>query len=135
LKALIVEDDPDLLAEMMGFMRTELRFDPSGAYDYCGALIQLGHATPDIVSIDLTLPRESGFELCEYIRRLPSAEHVPILVTGEAPFPDDLARAEEAGANLFLEKPFGMRDLATNITALIEKPRLSRPGLRFLRLF
>ena len=135
MKALIVEDDPELLATMMAFMRKEMRFDPSGAYDYCGALIQLGHSTPDVVSIDLTLPRESGFELCEYIRRLPSSKDIPILVTGEAPFPEDMAHAEEAGANLFLEKPFGMRALDTNITALIEKPKLSRPGLRFLRLF
>jgi DNA-binding response OmpR family regulator len=135
LRALVVEDDPDLLAEMMRFMRTEMRFDPLGAYDYSGALIQLEHANPDFVSIDLTLPRESGFELCEYIRRRPRSEHVPILVTREAPLPEDMAHAEEAGANLFLEKPFGMRDLATHITALIEKPKVSRPGLRFLRLF
>jgi DNA-binding response OmpR family regulator len=132
---LIVEDDPGLLAEMMQYMRKEMGFDPLGAYDYCGALIQLGHRTPDVVSIDLTLPRESGFDLCETIRRLPGAERVPILVTGEAPVPEDLAHAEEAGANLFLEKPFAMRELATNITALIEKPKVSRPGLRFLRLF
>lgn len=135
LKALIVEDDPDLLAAMMRFMRTEMRFDPLGAYDYGGAVIQLEHSNPDVVSIDLTLPRESGFELCEYIRRRPRSEHVPILVTRDAPLPEDIAHAEEAGANLFLEKPFGMRDLATNITALIERPKVSRPGLRFLRLF
>jgi DNA-binding response OmpR family regulator len=135
LRTLIVEDDPDLLGEMMRFMRKEMRFDPLGAYDYCGALIQLGHSTPDVVTIDLTLPRESGFELCEYIRRLPGSERIPILVTGEAPLPEDMAHAEDAGANLFLEKPFAMRELATNITALIERPKVSRPGLRFLRLF
>jgi DNA-binding response OmpR family regulator len=98
-------------------------------------LIQLGHCTPDVVSIDLTLPRESGFELCELIRRQPRLELTPILVTGEAPLPGDLAHAEEAGANLFLEKPFAMRDLANHVNALIERPKLSRPGLRFLRLF
>jgi DNA-binding response OmpR family regulator len=135
LRALIVEDDPDLLSAMMRFMQTEMRVDPLGAYDYSGAVIQLEHANPDVVSIDLTLPRESGFELCEYIRRRPRSEHVPILVTRDAPLPEDMAHAEEAGANLFLEKPFAMRDLATHITALMERPKVSRPGLRFLRLF
>jgi DNA-binding response OmpR family regulator len=135
IKALVVEDDPDLLAEMMRFLRDEMRFDPLGAYDYSGALIQLGHFVPDVVTIDLTLPRESGFELCEHIRRMPRSARVPILVTGEAPLPGDMAHAEEAGANLFLEKPFGMRELALHVTALIERPKVSRPGLRFLQLF
>jgi DNA-binding response OmpR family regulator len=135
LRALIVEDDPELLAEMTRYMQRELHFAPSGVCDYSSAVVQLGQVTPDIVTIDLTLPRESGFELCEYVRRLPASQHVPILVTGEAPLPEDMAHAEEAGANLFLEKPFAMRDLGANIAALVERPRASRPGLRFLRLF
>jgi DNA-binding response OmpR family regulator len=133
-RILIVEDDLDLLTEMMRFMGT-MGFDPLGAHDYHGALGQLEKLAPDVVSIDLTLPRESGLQLCEHIRRLPTTRQIPILVTGEAPLPGDMAQAEEAGANLFLEKPFAMRDLAAHVTALLGRPKLSSPGLRFLRLF
>jgi DNA-binding response OmpR family regulator len=134
-RMLIVEDDAELLGEMVHFTRSAMGFETFGAYDYGGAVIHLGQVALDVVSIDLTLPRESGFELCEYVRRLPRLAHVPILVTGEAPLPRDMAHAEEAGANLFLEKPFAMRDLSLHVTALIERPKVSRPGLRFLRLF
>jgi DNA-binding response OmpR family regulator len=132
---LIVEDDPVLLEEMIRFVRKELRMNTMGAEDYYRALLRLEEGRIDLASIDLRLPRESGYDLCVYLRARPAWSELPILVTGEGAVPADLAHAEEAGANLFLEKPFSMRKLATNIAALIERPKLSRPGLHFLRLF
>jgi two-component system phosphate regulon response regulator PhoB len=132
---LIVEDDPILLSQMIQFVRKELRMNPLGAEDYYRAILQLEQGPIDLASIDLRLPRESGYDLCVYLRAKPASKEIPILVTGEQAVPADLAQAEEAGANLFLEKPFSMRELAVHVAALIERPKLSRPGLRFLRLF
>ena len=132
--ALIVEGDPQLLAEMIAYLERVLRFEVHAAEDYRGAIQQLASRTPDIVSVDLRLPRESGYELCEYIRRVPHLFNLPILVTGEEAIPQDLAYAEEVGANAFLEKPFSMASLARNFNALLEGPRTSGPGVRFLRL-
>jgi CheY-like chemotaxis protein len=132
--ALIVEDDPRLLAEMTAFVQKILRFEVLAAYDYHGALAQLENHMPDVISIDLRLPRESGYELCEHIRRQPHFAKLPILVTGEDAFPEDMAHAEEAGANAFLEKPFSMVSFARNVSALLEGPKASRPGVRLLRL-
>src|SRR5271156_1353747 len=100
LTMLIVEDDPNLLAQMIRFVRKELRMNALGADDYYSAILQSEHAKPDVASIDITLPRESGYDLCVYLRARPTRNQIPILVTGEAPVPADLAHAEEAGANL-----------------------------------
>jgi DNA-binding response OmpR family regulator len=132
--ALLVEDDPELLAAMVAYVKTMLRLDVHTAHDYLSAIHQLETHTPDIISVDLQLPRESGYELCEHIRSVARLARLPILVTGEEALPQAMAQAEEAGANAFLEKPFSMVSLVRNLSALLDRPKMSRPGFRLLRL-
>ncbi len=112
----------------------EANFEVHTALDFESAVKCLQRLRPTIVSVDLGLPRESGFELCEYIRRQPELIYVPILVTNDRGFPEDMANAEEAGANAFLKKPFAMKKLLKYILALLEGPNSSRPSVRRLRI-
>jgi two-component system OmpR family response regulator len=86
------------------------------------------------VCIDLELPTQSGYELCEYIRGPLGLTRVPILVTSDSGLPKDMANAEEVGANAFLKKPFSMRQLAAYVEALFARTRQSEPYLRRLGL-
>ena len=131
--ALIVEDDPSLQQAMKKRL-TEMGFDVLAALDYQSAVRHLEARKPDIVCVDVWLPRESGYELCEYIRSKPGLNHVPILVTSERTFPEDMAHAEEAGANAFLKKPYTMDRFAKYIDAMLDGPHSSRPSVRRLRL-
>ena len=135
--ALIVEDDPSLQQSVRKRL-VEMRFDVLSALDYQSAVKQLEHTPdakkPDIVLVDLGLPRESGYELCEHIRRQQHLVYVPILVISERNFPEDMAHAEEAGANAFLKKPFTMQRLTKYIEALLDGPHASRPSVRRLRI-
>jgi DNA-binding response OmpR family regulator len=70
--------------------------------------------------VDLELPTESGYDLCEYIRGQLGFARVPILVTGESGFPEDLVCAEAAGATAFLRKPFSMREFSSSIEAVLD---------------
>jgi DNA-binding response OmpR family regulator len=131
--ALVVEDDPVL----QGAMKTHLEamgFRVVTAFDCRTAIRQLGEQTPDIISIDLGLPDESGYELCERIRRDPVMAAVPIVVASERTFPEDMARAEEAGANAFMKKPFPMRLLTRCVDSLLTgRMSGSGPWIRRLR--
>ena len=60
---------------------------------------------------------------------------IPVLVTSAQSFPEDMAHAEEAGANAFLGKPFSMRRLGAYVSLLLEGSKASRPGMRLLRLY
>src|SRR5262245_46442507 len=131
--ALIVEDDPSLQQSVRKHL-TEMRFEVLSALDYQSAVKQLESKKPDIVLVDLGLPRESGYELCEHIRRQQHLVYVPILVISERNFPEDMAHAEEAGANAFLKKPFTMQRLTKYVEALLDGPHSSRPSVRRLRL-
>lgn len=130
---LVVEDDP-VLQRMMARTLENEKFQVVVALDYESAVRQLAIRKPSLATIDLQLPRESGFELCEYIRKQPELVYVPILVTSDRAYPEDMAHAEEAGANAFLRKPFTMRQLVKYVHAILDGPHSSRPSVRRLRL-
>jgi DNA-binding response OmpR family regulator len=132
--ALVVEDDPILQREMVKHL-TRMKFRVLTALDFDAAVQHLTTVKPDVACIDLGLPSESGYELCEHIRSQLQLEWLPILVTSERSFPEDMAHAEEAGANAFLKKPFTMEQLLKYVSALLDGPHASRPSVCRLRLF
>ncbi len=130
---LVVEDDP-ILQRSMAKALEEAKFRVMSALDYESAVRCLRELRPSMVCVDLALPRESGYEVCEYIRKQPELIYIPILVTSDRAFPEDMAHAEEAGANAFLKKPFPMKKLLKYVVALLDGPNSSRPSVRRLRL-
>ncbi len=130
---LVVEDDPGLQRSMASAL-SGAEFDVATASDYATAVRILAERTPTLVCVDLGLPRESGIELCEHMRKVPQLLYVPILVTSDRSFPEDMAHAEEAGANAFLKKPVPMRSLLKYVSALLDGPHSSQRGIRRLRI-
>lgn len=128
----LVEDHPRLNDAIRRHLETlQLRVEP--AADYRAAVKVLELVVPALVIVDLTLPRESGFELCEHIRKAPRLSGVPILVMGDRASPEDMAHAEHVGANAFLKKPFNRDRLLKYVSTLLDGPNASRPSVRRLR--
>ena len=130
--ALVVEDDPTLQEEVVSHLASN--FDVRAVANYDAAVKALDQCQPHVVCVDLGLPSESGYELCEHIRRQRNLLSVPILVMSERFFPEDMAHAEEAGANAFLKKPFKMKQLSKYVDALLDGRNASRPSVRRLRI-
>lgn len=129
---LVVEDFPETREEMCAWLQGE-GFEVRAAADYQSALQQLEAATPSLACIDLTLPRESGFDLIEAIRKMPGRALVPLLVMSERAYPEDMAQAEELGANAFLKKPFTRDRFIKYVRAILDGPFSSRPSVRRLQ--
>jgi DNA-binding response OmpR family regulator len=128
----LVEDHPSE-REIVRQALVDQEFRVEAAADYHSAVGQLSKLIPHLVCLNLSLPRESGFELCEYIRNQPRLRFVPILVMSDRSSPEDMAHAEYAGANAFLKKPFTREKLIKYVTALLDGPHTSRPSVRRLR--
>jgi DNA-binding response OmpR family regulator len=126
--ALIVEDDPALQRAMAERLE-RMDFEVKGALHYRAAVSELEAAaeTPSLVCVDLELPTESGYELCEFIRGPLGLGRVPILVTSDSGSPKGIACAEEAGADAFLKKPFSMREFSSYVEALLESTHAGEP--------
>ena len=128
----LVEDHPTQ-REAIRRCLIENRFHVEATSDYHAAVKVLETCVPDLVCLDLTLPRESGFELCEYIRSDGRLRFVPVLVISDRSSPEDMAHAEEVGANAFLKKPFRRDRLIKYVSVLLDGPHASRPSVRRLQ--
>ncbi len=129
---LLVEDHPPE-REMIRRALVAQGFHVETAVDYLGAVAYLSKLVPHLICLDLTLPRESGFELCEYIRKDQRLRFVPVMVVSDRSSPEDMAHAEHVGANAFLKKPFTRDKLIKYVVALLDGPHASRPSIRRLR--
>jgi CheY-like chemotaxis protein len=101
--------------------------------DYHAAVAALEGNAPTVVCVDITLPRESGYELCEYMRTEPRCLSIPILVMSDRASPEDMAYAEQVGGNAFLKKPFTRARLLKYLSALLDGANASRPSVRRLQ--
>ncbi len=129
---LLVEDHPRE-REVVVRILTSQDFRVETAPDYRSAVKYMETRVPTIVCTDLSLPRESGFELCEHMQRESRLRYVPILVMSDRASPEDMAHAEQVGANAFLRKPFTREKLIKYVTTLLDGPHASRPSVRRLR--
>jgi DNA-binding response OmpR family regulator len=107
-----------------------LAFDVMLVSDAESAIHVLETRKPHLVCIDLRLPRDSGYEVCEFIRRTQRLRDVPILVMSERSSAADRAYAEEAGADGFLPKPFSMNQFTQQVRSLMAGDPLSMRRLR-----
>jgi DNA-binding response OmpR family regulator len=130
--ALVVEDNPPERDMVAGWLRLE-GFEVETAVDYRAAVAALTSIRPDIICCDISLPRESGFDLVEHVRANQATAWIPILVMSERHSPEDMAQAEHVGANAYLKKPFSRERLEKYVTALLDGPHSSRPSVRRLR--
>jgi len=126
---LIVDDDPELMLRMAAELE-RMGLEVVCALHYEGAVQALATArAPRLVCVDLELPTQSGYELCEHIRGTLGRARVPILVTSDSAFPEDMACAEEAGADVFIKKPFSIRDFGVSVGALLARRRATDPEM------
>jgi len=129
--AVVVEDFPPLSEQMRTYLQAR-EFVVHAASDHASAVRILEQCVPHLVCLDLTLPHQSGFELCEHIRSQQRFAATSILVTSERASPEDMAMAEEVGANAYLKKPFTRERFLKYVTALLDGPFASRASVRRL---
>ncbi|MDB4993207.1 MAG: response regulator [Myxococcaceae bacterium] len=131
---LLVEDYPPDRESFRKYLE-EGGYHVVTANDYAAAVaaLQAAKKPPHVVCADLTLPRESGYELCEFMRKEPRFLSVPILVMSDRVSPEDMAYAEQVGANAFLKKPFTRERMLKYVTALLDGANASRPSVRRLK--
>ena len=100
-----VDDSPNTLNQIENFLDNE-DFLVFKFLEPIKATFQLRRIKPDLILMDLTMPKISGYELCKMLRNLPGFENIPVvMVTGKKGVVDKV-RAKLVGATDYLEKPF-----------------------------
>jgi DNA-binding response OmpR family regulator len=119
MRVLIVDRDHDLLDVMTYSFRRE-GYDVVAATDGLKALDRVQATRPDIVVLDLDLPRLDGFEVC---RRIRLDSEVPIIVASARHEEPDVLRALRLGADDYVTKPFSLKQLAARMETVARRCR------------
>lgn len=107
----LLADAGALLREQLTVMLSESRCQVMTAADGFEVLCRLPELRPDILLIASDLPRLSGIQVCSLLRQSPDFSGLPVLILTGAHALVDTVRAEMAGANACLEKPFRSTEL------------------------
>ena len=117
MKALIVDDDLDL-ADVISFTMRRAGFETLVAHNGDLALERWRADSPDIILLDLNLPRMDGLEVCQHIRAQDDTPIIILTVRGEE---DDVVRGLEMGADDYIVKPFSPRQLVARTEAVLRR--------------
>jgi len=123
---LIVEDD-EVILKTLAYNLGRQGFGVHEATDAAEGLKLARKTRPDLILLDVMLPGESGIRLCERIRQ-EDREVVIVMVTAKDA-EEDKVRGLEAGADDYVTKPFGMKELVARINANLKRSATS-PGTR-----
>lgn len=100
------------------------------AKDGVDAVAQLQEQIPDLMLLDVEMPRMDGYELATQVRNDPRLQHIPIIMITSRTGVKHRDRAEKIGINRYLGKPFNEAELLENINVLLaERPRPNRQKL------
>lgn len=117
-RVLIVDDDIQLLLVCRGALDQE--FEVVQATNGIEAIEKITTYQPDIIVLDAMLPKMSGYQLCQSLRRNPRFAKTPILFASGKTSPRDREYAKRIGASDFLAKPFEMAELRKRIHDLMQ---------------
>jgi DNA-binding response OmpR family regulator len=121
-KVLVVEDEPALV-DTLEYSLARQGYTVCTATDGAQAIEVARREQPDLVVLDVMLPKLDGFEVCRILRQEMS---VPILMLTARADEVDKIVGLEVGADDYLTKPFSMRELTARVKALLRRVRLVR---------
>jgi len=122
-KILVVDDEPTLVATLKYNLERE-KYEVVTASDGEGAVTAARGLRPDLIILDLMLPRLDGLEVCRILRR---EMKVPILMLTARDAEVDKVVGFELGADDYVTKPFGMRELMARVRALLRRAETGAP--------
>jgi DNA-binding response OmpR family regulator len=119
---ILIVDDERMLVETIEYNLQKAGFETATAFDGESALAQSRAHNPQLVVLDLMLPKISGWEVCRALRQDPDYRiSAPILMLTARGEESDKVIGLELGADDYLVKPFGMRELVARVRALLRR--------------
>src|SRR5271169_2930363 len=119
-RVLLIEDDRDIV-ELVRYNLEREGFQVAAATDGATGLAQVRKTPPDLLLLDLMLPKLSGLEICKEIRRDQSLNRLPILMLTARGEEADRVVGLEMGADDYVTKPFSPRELLARVKALLRR--------------
>ncbi|WP_320671586.1 response regulator transcription factor [Patulibacter defluvii] len=124
-QVLVVDDEPTVVTALERALRLD-GHEVGVATDGERALDQLASSQPDLVVLDVMMPRVDGLEVCRRLRA--SGDRTPVLMLTARDGIDDRVDGLDAGADDYLPKPFALRELRARVRALLRRAEPEEDG-------
>ena len=115
---LLAEDDPQI-REWVTFALEKERHRVRAVTDGVAALTAYNERRPDLIILDIMMPKRSGYDVCREIRKMDRA--IPILLLTAKSSETDKLEGFALGADDYVTKPFGVRELMARVSALLRR--------------
>lgn len=124
-KKILVVEDEGMIQQVLAMRLKVNHFQVLLAGDGEEGLAMIRKEKPDLVVLDLMLPKVNGYELCRMIKFDEALKSIPVIILSALERSIDRERASEAGADAYFIKPFDLSLLVVKINELLKSSRQS----------
>jgi DNA-binding response OmpR family regulator len=117
-RVLVVDDEPNIVLSLE-FLLQHAGYETTTATDGEQALELVRSAMPDVVLLDVMLPRRDGYEVCRAMKADPELARIPVIIVSARGQEVEVLRGLELGAAAYVTKPFGNDEILEAIRAAL----------------
>jgi DNA-binding response OmpR family regulator len=131
VNVLLVDDDPADTALIMDVLKRDPQVSSAKATDapeFALRQLSLGRLKPDLVLLDIRMPRLDGFAFLERLREIPTMARTPVVFLTTSRLQSDVMRTKDSSASLYVVKPDSYNDLQTRLCGVLRRAVSGRWG-------
>jgi len=121
-KVLIADDEPNIVTSLE-YLMTKSGYEVAIARNGDEALALVESFGPDLVLLDVMMPRRSGYEVCQRMRERPEWGHIKIVMLSAKGREAEVSKGLAIGADAYVTKPFSNRELIARVGGLLGDDR------------
>jgi DNA-binding response OmpR family regulator len=118
-RVLLIEDEPHILLSLE-FLLERAGYETASATDGDEGLALVRQLRPDVVLLDIMLPKRNGYEVCRAIKENPDLRAIPVIILSAKGQEVEILKGLELGASAYVTKPFGNAEILESIRAVLE---------------
>ncbi len=121
-RILIADDEPNIVLSLE-FLMQRAGYSVEAVSDGEDAYRRAAENPPDLLLLDVMLPRLSGFEVCQRLRALPACRTLPIVMLTAKGRDSEVSKGLALGATAYVTKPFSVEDLVARVREILNAQR------------
>src|SRR5688500_14631351 len=127
-KKILLADDSITIQKVVELTFSDGDYEVTAVNNGAKAIQKLSEMRPDIILSDIIMPEKNGYEVCEYVKSHPDFRTIPVVLLTGTFEPFDPDRAEKAGCDAVVTKPFESQSLIHKVEELIAQARSAAPA-------
>jgi DNA-binding response OmpR family regulator len=118
-KRVLIADDEENIVTALEFLLQRRGYETRVAKNGDEALAEIERFAPDLVLLDVMMPRKSGYEVCQRVRGRAEWRHIKIIMLSAKGRDVEVSKGVSLGADLYITKPFSNTELVAKIDGLL----------------